>query len=112
RDRRRVMSARDLSAGLEEQAGLITWHVAVWHDLGYDEPPTPDCKATPPLGERSAAAITGGHEAIEDIDRLTQQLDRLREQLCGELRQDEDLRMARLDAKYGPIRPAKSGGAR
>src|SRR5215469_16524168 len=94
-------ATKDLSYGLEEQAGLISWYVGVWHDLGYENPPTPDCHTIPPLGQRPAKAIKGGHDAIEEIDRLTQQLYRLREQLCGELRQDEDIRMARLDAKYG-----------
>lgn len=97
------MSA-DLSHGLQEQAGLINWHVGVWHDLGYENPPTPDCKPIPPLGERSAKAIKGAHEAIEAIDQLTRQLFNLREQLVGELRQNEDLLMARLDAKYGPLK--------
>lgn len=48
----------------------------------------------PPLGQRSANAIKAGHEAIRDIDQLIARLHRLREQLVGELRQDEDIRMA------------------
>jgi hypothetical protein len=96
----------DQSGGLVELAELIYWYVGVWHDLGYENPPTPECRAIPPLGERSAAAIKGGHDAVKTIDRLTQQLYRLREQLVGEMRQDEDIRMARLDAKYGPPQPA------
>jgi hypothetical protein len=91
------VSASDLSRGLEEQAGLITFRVGVWHDLGYESPPTPEHKAIPPLGERSAEAIKGGHEAIDAIDELTRQLYALRSQLAGELRQDEDLRAARVD---------------
>ena len=94
----------DLSHGLEEQASLIQWFVGVWHDLGYPEPlPFPTAHPIPPLGERDARAIKGAHEAIEEIDKLTRQLYRLREQLVGELRQNEDLFMARLDAKYGPL---------
>jgi len=93
----------DLSHGLAELVDLINWHVGVWHDLGYENPPTPECKAIPPLGERSAAAIKGGHDAIEAIDQLTKQLYALRNQLVGELRQNEDALMARLDAQYGPL---------
>ena len=92
------MTAPDFSHVIEELAGLINFHVGAWHDFGYEQPPTPDCKPVPPLGERSAAAIKAGHEAVEAIDELTRQLYRLREQLVGELRQDEDLRAARVDA--------------
>lgn len=97
------MSSDDLAGGIEEQAGLIQWFVGVWHDLGYRNPPTPECKAIPPLGSRSAEAIKGGHEAIEEIDKLTRQLYALRSQLIGELRLNEDLLMGCLDAKYGPL---------
>lgn len=92
------MTAPDLSYGLEELAGLITFRVGAWHDFGYEVPPAPECKAIPPLGERSAEAIKAGHEAIESIDELTRQLYLLRDQLITELRQDEDLRAARVDA--------------
>ena len=30
------MSGGDLSHGIEELAGLIYWHVGVWHDLGCE----------------------------------------------------------------------------
>jgi hypothetical protein len=93
----------DLSHGIEEQAGLIHWFVGVWYDLGYETPPTPDCKPVPPLGQRSAEAIKGGHRAVMEIDELIRQLHALRLQLVSELRQNEDLLMARLDAKYGPL---------
>jgi hypothetical protein len=46
----------------------------------------------PPLGERSAGAIEAGHEAVKDIDKLIARLHQVREQLVGELRQDEDRR--------------------
>jgi hypothetical protein len=92
------VNAPDLSLGIEGQAGLISFLVGAWHDFGYEVPPTPECKPVPPLGERSAAAIKAGHEAIEEIDKLTRRLYRLREQLVGELRQDEDLRAALVDA--------------
>ena len=94
----------DLSDGIEELAGLIYWHVGVWHDLGYETPPMPECKPIPPLGERSADAIRGAHAAIEEIDQLTMQLHSLRAQLAGELRQDEDTRMARVAAGRGVSR--------
>jgi hypothetical protein len=89
------MSAPDLSIGLEELAALISYRVGGWHDFGYEEPPTPSCKAIPPLGERSPAAIRNGHAAIQAIDDLRRQLCLLREQLTGELRQDQDARRAR-----------------
>ena len=92
------MSAPDYSHGIAELADLINFRVGAWHDFGYEVPPAPDCKPVPPLGERSAEAIKAGHEAIKAIDELTRQPCRLREQLAGELRQDEDLRAARVDA--------------
>ena len=101
-----IPASDDLSAGLAEQAQLIQWHVGVWHDLGHAEPlPSPECTPIPPLGRRSAAAIEGGHEAIKDIDAMLRQLHALREQLVGELRQDEDIRAVRVDAAR------KQGGA-
>lgn len=92
------MTAPDYSHGLEELAGLINFRVGAWHDFGYDQPPSPDSAPIPPLGERSAAAIKAGHEAIEAIDELTRQLHALRAQLVGELREDSDIRAARVDA--------------
>jgi hypothetical protein len=82
----------DLSHGIEELAGLISFRVGAWHDLGYENPPAPGCATVPPLGERSAEAVRAGHAAVEAIDELTRQLHALRGQLIGELRQDEDLR--------------------
>ena len=92
------MNATDFSHGIAELADLIDFHVGAWKDFGYEVPPAPECKPVPPLGERSAQAVRAGHEAIGAIDELTRQLCRLREQLVGELRQDEDLRAARVDA--------------
>lgn len=83
------------SEGLEELAALIHFQVGAWQDLGYEDPPSPDCKTIPPLGERSASAITAGHEAIEDIDRLIRQLHDVRSVLVSQLRRDEDIRTAR-----------------
>lgn len=88
----------DLSYGIEELAGLISWYVGVWHDLGYEKPPTPECKSIPPLGERDARAIKGAHDAIGEIDKLTRQLVALRAQLVSELRQDEDIMLAKRGA--------------
>jgi hypothetical protein len=86
------------AAGLEELAGLINFRVGAWQDFGYAEPPMPECATIPPLGERSASAIKAGHEAIRDIDRLIARLHQVRAQLVSELRQDEDIRAARVDA--------------
>jgi hypothetical protein len=88
---------------LGELAALIHFRVGAWQDFGYENPPTPDCKAIPPLGERSAAAITAGHQAIRDIDYLIGRLHDVRQQLVTQLRQDEDIRMARpLPGIEGP----------
>jgi hypothetical protein len=91
-------SLDDAASGLEEMAGLIHFRVGAWQDFGYAEPPTPDCAAIPPLGERSARAIEAGHEAVKDIDQLIARLHQVRAQLVSELRQDEDIRAARVDA--------------
>jgi hypothetical protein len=92
------VTAPDLSYGLEELAGLISYRVGGWHDFGYETPPAPGCKTIPPLGERSPEAIKSAHAAIKEIDELTAQLHALRQQLAGELRADEDARAARVDA--------------
>jgi hypothetical protein len=104
------VSADGLAAGLEELAGLIRFRVGAWQDFGYAEPPTPDCATIPPLGERSARAIEAGHAAVKDIDQLIAQLHQVRAQLLGELRQDEDIRAARVDAilKGAPATEASS----
>jgi hypothetical protein len=98
-----VSALGELVTDAEEAAGMIRWHVGVWQDLGYETPPGPGTyKLIPPLGERSAEAIKGAHAAIDEIDQLTRKLFTLREMLAGQLRQNEDALMARLDAKYGP----------
>jgi hypothetical protein len=50
------------------------------------------------LGERSASAIKAGHGAVDDIDQLIARLHQVRARLVSELRQDEDIRAARVDA--------------
>lgn len=99
----------DFAHGLEELAGLVNFQVGAWHDFGYETPPAPECKRIPPLGERSAEAIKAGHAAIKTIDELTRQLYALREHLVGELRQDSDVRGARVDAMLA-ARPADAVG--
>jgi hypothetical protein len=86
------VSAPDLSHGIEELAALIYFHIGAWHDFGYENPPAPDCKTIPPLGERSDEAIRAAHAAVKEIDKLAGQLLKLREQLVTELRQNEDIR--------------------
>lgn len=83
---------------IEELAGLIRFRIGAWEDFGYAEPPTPECATIPPLGQRSAKAIKAGHDAIGDIDQLIARLHRIRVQLVSELRQDSDIRAARVDA--------------
>jgi hypothetical protein len=104
------VSADDFSHGIEELAGLINFRVGAWYDFGYEMPPAPGCKPIPPLGERSAEAIKAGHEAIEAIDELTRQLYALRTQLAGELRQDEDVRAARVDELLERCRQLRQEG--
>lgn len=82
----------DLSHGIEDMARLIYWHVGVWHDLGYEDPPTPDSKTIPPLGQRSPEAIKGARDAIEGIGQLTSRLSALHSQIVRELWQDEAAR--------------------
>jgi len=86
------VSAPDFSHGISELADLIYFQVGAWHDFGYAAPPSPECKAIPPLGERSAGAIRAAREAIDVIDQLTAQLGQLRDQLITEMRQDADIR--------------------
>jgi hypothetical protein len=88
---------------LGELAALIHFRVGAWQDFGYEDPSTPDCKTIPPLGERSAEAITVGHQAIRDIDYLIGRLHNVRQALVSQLRRDEDIRMARpLPGIEGP----------
>jgi len=98
----------DIAGGLAELADLINFRVGAWHDFGYATPPAPECKAIPPLGERSAEAIGNGHGAIEAIDQLARQLYVLREQLVSELREDSDIRAARVDAMLAERRAAEA----
>lgn len=85
------------TAGLVELVELVQWHVTAWQDHGYADPPAPECKTIPPLGERSASAIAAGHNAVRDIDRLARRLHEVRAALVAQLRRDEDIRMARLE---------------
>jgi hypothetical protein len=86
----------DLDTGdLLDLAGLVGFRVGAWQDFGYANPPAPDSAMIPPLGQRSANAIKAGHEAVKDIDRLIIRLHQVRARLVSELRQDEDMRMAR-----------------
>jgi len=87
----------DKSLGLTELAEAICFYVGAWHDFGYEEPPTPECATIPPLGERSANAIRSSNCAVDEIDKLTRQLDELRSQLMSEMRTDEDKRNERVD---------------
>jgi hypothetical protein len=72
----------------EDDLGLLWWRIGVWNHLGYANPPTPDCNTIPPLGQRSAEAIKGAHDAIEVIDQLIRRLNLLRGQIEAELRED------------------------
>jgi len=73
-------------SSLLDKVGLLGVRVGVWNHLAYPE-------NVPPLGERNAAAITAGHDAIEVIDEITRDLYALRNQLISELREDEDIRV-------------------
>jgi hypothetical protein len=97
--------------GIEETAGLLNFRIAEWHDFGYATPPAPVCKMIPPLGERSAEAIKAGHGAIKVIDEIVRGLYRLREQLAGELRADQDARNVRVDRLVGEARTRQEADA-
>lgn len=102
----------DLSDGLAQHAALIQVHVGAWHEYGYEVAPGPgDYKLIPPLGDRSPEAVKGAAYAVEEIDKLIMELHMLREQLCSELRQHQDMvdmMVARLDAKHGPVSPGNA----
>jgi hypothetical protein len=91
-------SPASTSLALDEQVRLIRFRICAWQEFGYEEPPAPGSATIPPLGQRSAGAIEAGHEAVRDIDQLIARLHQVREQLVTELRQDEDIRAARVDA--------------
>lgn len=94
------MSATAEWPGTEDQAGLIAVRVAIWNDNGYPEPlPFESAHPIPPLGQRSADNIKAGHGAIQAIDDLVRDLYRLRDQLITELRTDENVRNARVEAE-------------
>jgi hypothetical protein len=57
----------------------------------------------PPLGERSAEAIKGGHGAMEVIDEIVRDLHRLREQLVDELRADQDVRAEAVSGQEAKV---------
>jgi hypothetical protein len=84
--------------GVAEPADALNWYIGVWNELGYANPPTPECKAIPPLGERSAEAIKGAHEAVRVIDEIIRDLHAVRNQLIDEVRTNEDLLNQRVDA--------------
>lgn len=91
------------TSGISDLAETIIFEVGAWEDFGYPgQPPDfttqPGQNPIPPLGSRSADAIKAGHTAVDDIDKLTRQLYELRAQLVSELRQDADIRGARVDA--------------
>jgi hypothetical protein len=88
----------DLAEDVCGRAEIICGLVGAWHD----------CQPIPPLGERSTRAIRAGHDAVEEIDKLTRQLCQLREQLCSEMRQDEDIRNVRVDAMLAEARARRT----
>jgi hypothetical protein len=82
---------------LEDLVGLLAVRIGAWNHFGYATPSEGQA-AIPPLGHRSADAIKAGHDAVETIDELTRSLHALRSQLVSELRTDEDVRAAIVDA--------------
>jgi hypothetical protein len=93
-----VAAARDLDkdqvlARISESAGLLSWYVGVWGDLGYASP-EPGQHAIPPLGERSAGCLEGARAATRVIDAITRDLAELRVQPADEILADEDARDA------------------
>lgn len=104
-----MSTADDKIADISATAGLLAFHIGAWNEFGYANPPTPDCTPIPPLGERSANAITAGHDAIADIDQMLRNLHALRSQLVTELRTNEDELGRRVDATLAARRPGESG---
>lgn len=98
-------SLGDLAGQLEELAGLINFRIGAWQDFGYENPPGPGSKTIPPLGKRSVEAIIAGHGAVAAIDTLVALVHETRSRLGAELRQDEDLRAARIDAMLAASAP-------
>ena len=98
--------------GIVEAAELLNVRIGEWHDFGYLNPPAPGCKSIPPLGERSAEAIKGGHCAVEVIDEIIAELHSVRDQLVTEMRTDEDIRAARVDAMLAGDRTGRAAQAR
>ena len=82
-------------AALAELAGLIQHRIGAWQHFGYENPPDRYAAVIPPLGERDAAAIKAGHAAVDAIDQLMGRLYEVRSQLVGELRDNQDILMAK-----------------
>jgi hypothetical protein len=93
-----VSGSYDMGDNLAEMVGLINFRIGAWHDFGYADPPTPECKTIPPLGERSVEAIKGAQGAVQAIDELLRELHQLRQALIGELRANANALNARVDA--------------
>jgi hypothetical protein len=87
---------------------LLGVRIGAWNHFGYAAPESGQA-AIPPLGERSAAAVTAGYAAVEAIDQLTRQLYALRQQLTGELRANQDAVMASSDARLAKARARRDG---
>jgi len=73
---------------LEDKAGLLGVRVAAWNHMKYPED-------VPAAGQHDAGAIRAGHGAIDVIDEMIRDLHALRNHMIGELRADQDARMAR-----------------
>jgi hypothetical protein len=95
-------------AEVEDLAGVIAGRIARWEEYGYLNPPAPHCKTIPPVGERSADAITAGHGAVEAIDELLRHLHGMRGRLVDELRENADAVMARADELLARYRDGAS----
>lgn len=91
------MSSTAEWGGVDELAGVLNVRIGAWNHFGYVNPPAPNCKTIPPLGERSAAAIKAGHGAVEVVDEIIRELYDVRAQLVDELRDDADKRAVRVD---------------
>jgi hypothetical protein len=96
--------------GIVQPAEALNWYIGVWNELGYANPPTPECKTIPPLGERSAEAIKGAHDAVRVIDEIIRELHAVRSQLSTELRTNEDELNRRVDAMLAKGREACAEG--
>jgi hypothetical protein len=84
----------NLADPLEEELGVLNVNLAAW--IGRD-----DSKA-------DASVPRAGHQVITSIDVLMRQLHQLRARMVGEIREDQDIAVARSDALLQRLRESRT----